>query len=140
MLAFTTRSKAVFLALAIFLLGMVCGAVVDRQIILKRARSAAAWWQGRGEGGRPDVKNRMLDRYERELDLNAAQKRKLAAILEVSRSEMGEIRKGVRGKLEAVARDTRTQIRELLTPEQQEKFNKLRERRRRRRHRPPRRP
>ena len=131
MALFTAKSKAVLLALAIFLLGMVCGAVADRWAISKRYRPFAGRWQDRGRTS-GDQKDRMLARYQKELDLTEEQQEKLARILEESRQSMGGIRRSIRDRLDTVARDTRTSIRELLTPEQQEEFDKMSEKFRRR--------
>ena len=51
MRSLTTRTKAVLLALAIFILGMVCGAIADRHFLLERYRGFSGRWRGR-EGGR----------------------------------------------------------------------------------------
>ena len=137
MALFTAKSKDVLLALTIFVLGMVCGAVVDRWAISERYRPFASRWQARGKTS-GDQKDRMLARYQKELDLTEEQQTRLAKILEESRRSMGKIRRSVRDRWDAVARDTRSSIRELLTPEQQEKFDKMSEKFRRRR--PARRP
>ena len=137
MRSLTTRTKAVLLALAIFMLGMVCGAIADRHFLLGRYRAFSGRWRGREGGPPPGQKDRILARYERELDLSQEQKAKLMAVLEVSRKSMGEVKRGVRDRLDTVAHDTRAQIRELLTPAQQEKFDKLGKRFRERRPRPP---
>jgi Spy/CpxP family protein refolding chaperone len=133
----STRTKAVLLALAIFAIGMVCGAIADRHVLTGHYRAFSSGWRGRDRKPPLEVKNRILARYERELDLSPDQKAKLMEILEESRRSMGEIRRGVRGEMDAVARDTRSRIRDLLTPAQQEKFDKLGERLRGRRPRPP---
>lgn len=132
----TTRTKAVLIALAIFILGAVCGALLDQYIPGSRYRPSAGRWDGRHRPP-PDLKHRMLAFYERELDLTPEQKERLTTVLEESRSAMVEIRHGVREKMDTALRETKSRIRELLTPEQQEKFDRLGKRFRERRPRPP---
>lgn len=84
---------------------------------------------------------------DRELDLTAEQRRQLREILADSRREAEALRRDLAPRLREVMERGDERIRELLTPEQRERFDELRRHHRRRserffggargRHRPP---
>ena len=73
----------------------------------------------RGHRGNP------LQHMTRNLDLTAEQQAKIQPILEQSRPQLVAIRQEAMQKAKAVRDNTVTQIRPILTPEQQQKFDAL---------------
>jgi Spy/CpxP family protein refolding chaperone len=72
----------------------------------------------------------MRARFERQLKLTPDQKAKVDAIFQAGRQQMDQIYAEIRPRLEALRDSTSVQIRQLLTPEQQLKFDKLEAKRR----------
>ena len=105
-----TRKKGFLLLAVVFLLGIVCGGALvfigTRTLVPNERR-----------GGRlhPD------GGIQRQLDLDEEQSEKIRAILDETR-----------GEIETISRESRGRIREVLTPEQLEKFDEMRSRFRRR--------
>ncbi len=123
MLSLSSRSKAVLLALGLFLLGGVCGATVERWMLLGRGRPPWAFSSRRPPFRGPRSEERLLHHFTQNLDLTQEQAQKIKQILDESREQMmaqrSEIDKGIKGLMSA----TRSKIREILTPEQQEKYD-----------------
>jgi len=99
------RASASLVLVATFTLGMIAGAA-----ILHLARPAPGPFPPAGPVGPPPV-----ERLQRELGLDATQMDELDRILASSRESM-------RGEAER----TRERIREILTPEQRERFDAMR--------------
>ena len=76
-----------------------------------------------GEG--KHFQERMLKRFDRKLNLSSDQEERLALILEQKRGKIDALRKEIRPKFEEIRNMTRTEIRQILTPEQQTKFDKM---------------
>ena len=66
-----------------------------------------------------------VERLTRTLDLNADQQAKIQAIFDQARPQMKAARQEAREKMRAVREQTMAQIRPILTPEQQQKFDAL---------------
>ena len=73
----------------------------------------------RGHRGNP------LEHMTRNLDLTAEQQAKIQPIIEQSRPQLIAIRQEAQQKAKAVRDNTVSQIRPILTPEQQQKFDAL---------------
>ena len=76
----------------------------------------------------PDPKQfreRYLDKLERELSLTAAQRPQVAAILDRTGDGFRELRERMNPEFEAIRRQQRQDIRALLSPEQQGKYQKM---------------
>lgn len=85
-----------------------------------------AWWivpRGvhRWEHGQPQA--RLLERFTRRLRLTAEQRAQVATILEATRQKIEALRAESRPRFEAIRNSTRAEIRQLLTPEQQQTFD-----------------
>jgi len=65
------------------------------------------------------------ERFYKELQLTPEQRAKVDAIFKSGHNDIDKIFTETRAKMEAVRDTTRTQIRKLLTPEQQGTFDKL---------------
>lgn len=64
----------------------------------------------------------MLDKFSRKLELTPDQKEKVKAILEAKRQKIKALREQVGPKFEEIKSSTEAEIRKILTPGQQEKF------------------
>jgi Spy/CpxP family protein refolding chaperone len=67
----------------------------------------------------------MLERFSRELKLTPDEKEKMSRILDAKRDQISALRNEIHLKFEEVRNSSKEEIRKILTPEQQEKFDKL---------------
>jgi Spy/CpxP family protein refolding chaperone len=101
-------------ALVIFLLGLAAGALAPRAFY--------AWTHG-------DAQERRQDRFERmseELKLSPEQQVKVQQIFGDTRSQLQELRKESEPRFDEIRRQADERIRQVLTPEQWERFQKNR--------------
>lgn len=68
---------------------------------------------------------RIVARFNSALKLDAGQKGQVEALLKAKHEKMKALHDEVRPRAEELRRSTRAEIRKLLRPEQQEKFDKL---------------
>ena len=110
--------------LLIFAIGFVAGALTMNVYRARRASTAAESHRSRFEG------------VMEQLNLTAEQRDQVKAIFEEARAQLAEMRKESGPKFHEVREHTDARLREILTPEQWEQFQKLtsghRERRSRR--------
>ncbi len=133
MFSLSNRVKALFLALGIFVLGVVCGATVERWILLSQNRPFNfkgppphdSFRGGRG-GGRGPAEH-LMQRFTHELDLTPEQEQQIKRILDESRESIQKLRHETHAMLENQTRGVREKIRELLTPDQQKKYDQISE-------------
>ena len=133
MLALSSRSKAVLIALAIFVLGMFCGSVAERwmgRYMGPPEGGRFSRWgpPPRGERGGPASGPKMLGRLSRELDLTEEQQEKIKSILKKSRDQMRDVHREVEKTIKPILEKSKAEIREVLTPEQWEAYDRLSER------------
>ncbi len=76
----------------------------------------------RGAGDR-HFQERLLQQFTAKLHSSPDQRAKVAAILEAKRQKIDALRADIRPKFEEIRTSTRTEIRQLLSPEQQQKFD-----------------
>jgi Spy/CpxP family protein refolding chaperone len=120
--------------LAVFCFGAAAGILIgmrmDRSDVpwrrLPGADRAAGLRGGPGAGPPPQV---LLERLTRELDLDQSQREQIRTVLEASRGRVIALQRDVRGRFDDEQRTLREEIRKVLTPEQQEKFERTLERR-----------
>ncbi len=118
----TDRSKTrtiVIAALALvvtFIAGFVVGAVVDRFLTMHRpgVRRPPAM-----------VAHAMLERLDHRLDLTDQQRVQIEAILEKRHDRIHSLQESIHPKVQAEIQQTNAEIERVLTPEQREKFQKL---------------
>ena len=79
----------------------------------------------RSWGGGKHFQERMLKRFDAKLSLTPDQEEHLARILEQKRGKIDALRREIRPKFEEIRKTTRVEIRQILTPEQQTKFDKM---------------
>jgi hypothetical protein len=77
---------------------------------------------GRGRGGPPP--ELLLERLDAELQLSVDQEARIKTVLEARRERLDTLQRDVRDRFEHEQRELRDEIRAVLTPEQQPKFDK----------------
>ena len=73
--------------------------------------------------GGGQFQQRLLDRFSSKLQLRPEQRNQVAAILEAKRKKIDALRAEMRPQFEELRTSTSTEIRRLLTPEQQKRFD-----------------
>lgn len=71
---------------------------------------------------------RMLQHFSSKLDLNSEQRQQVAAILEDKRQKMQTLRAEIHPKFKELRDTTSVEIRNVLTPQQQKKFDLMQKR------------
>ena len=124
--------------LVVFGVGLAGGVVLNRSFVRRASFDRLSdRWRGpidvgpggqgpgggprRGAGPPPGV---LVDRLARELDLTADQRTKIEEVLAARRTRLETVQREVRERFDAEQRGLRDEIRKVLTPEQQEKFDK----------------
>lgn len=123
------RWKSILGVLLVFLLGALAGAAVEHRVDRYCVEGVLS---GRG-GATADL---IVRRLSRSLDLDAAQRDQVRAIVTETRRDIVLIRKPVQGQVEAAIERSRARVRAILRPDQQEKFDRIQAERRKRRERP----
>lgn len=137
MISLSSRTKALFIALGIFILGAICGVLGQRYV--QQAERPPFFAENFRRGGPPRV-DRLLEMMTQHLALTEEQRTSIENILRESREEIGDIRARVREQMHARETSVREKIRAVLTEEQREKYDATMRRMDRRRlqdHRPP---
>jgi len=75
--------------------------------------------------GKGPMQQHMIDRFSKELNLSAGQKQQVAAIFETTRPKMDALQAEVRPKFEALRKETQSEIKKILTPDQQKKMDAI---------------
>lgn len=113
------RSAGLLAVLGVLVVGVAIG-VVGTHLFYARMM--------RRPGGPPGFMGGSFgDRLEGHLDLTADQRRQIDEILTRTREEAEMLRHEMQPRLRALFETTETEIEAILTPEQQEKFRRLRE-------------
>jgi Spy/CpxP family protein refolding chaperone len=123
------RWKSILGVLLVFLLGALAGAAVVHRV---DRQGVEAVLSGRG-GATVDL---IVRRLTRSLDLDPAQRDQVRAIVTETRRDIVGIRKPVQAQVEAAIERSRARVREILRPDQREKFDRIQAERRKRRERP----
>ncbi len=91
--------------------------------------TGVGWWAGRDlfprRWGWEQRYQRMLERFSSELKLTPEQKDRVKVLLEAKRQKMETLRAEARPRYEEVRISTQTEIRKLLSPEQQKRFDRM---------------
>ena len=96
-----------------FVLGLACGRWMGLQVFRCR-------W-----GGPERSQQHLLHVFNKQLHLTTNQQQRVAAILEEKRKKIDALRAELRPRFEEVRESTRTEIRQLLTADQQQAFDAL---------------
>ena len=99
-----------------FIAGFIVGAVVDRFLTMHRPgfRRPPAM-----------VADAMLERLDNRLDLTDQQRVQIESILEKRHERIHSLQESIHPKVQAEIQQTNAEIERVLTPEQREKFQKL---------------
>lgn len=113
-----TRTTAVAVVLAAFVAGLVVGVAGDR-VYLIHTRQYLPSRAGRS------MTQRLADRLDRELHLDATQRTRVEAILEAHRQRIDAIWSSVRPQVDKELAATNSEIDQILTAEQKPKFKAI---------------
>jgi hypothetical protein len=112
--------KSILLLVLVFLAGLAVG-VVGTRVVVRRAVQQAIT--------HPEKMQSLMERnLTRRLHLNSDQQVKLRAILTDTRSQLGDLRKQFQPQAAKALHDADQKISALLTPEQQARYDKFKER------------
>lgn len=124
----TTRAKGYLVLGAVFVLGAAAGGAGAHAFDARRHAAVL------GEGGRRVFEMRRMHALSRKLDLDGAQEQKIGAIFEAEHAEMRTLSRDMMDKCGQPLRDHKAkieaQIRAVLRPDQQKRFDELVEERR----------
>lgn len=136
-----TRVWFSLFVLAVFCVGLALGLVLGRRLSPPPQR--AGMFMGSpgargGPGGRGARGGLLIERLDRELQLTADQKTRVQTIFDERRSRLEAIQLDIATRAEQEQRDLQAEVRKVLTPDQQARFNRwLDQQPRGRRGRPP---
>ncbi len=112
-----TRLKVWLVVMGVFALGCITGASLDGAYRLRAGGERREMHGGRRSSGE------VLEKMRRDLSLNDNQATEIGRILEQTHNEYRSLRAEVRPRYDLIRQNARTQIRSLLTPEQQKVFD-----------------
>lgn len=91
--------------------------------------TGAGWWAGRElfprRVDRQQRYQQMLERFGTQLNLTPEQKEQVKVLFEAKRQKMKALREETRPRYDEIRRAAKEDIRKLLTPEQQKKFDQM---------------
>lgn len=114
--------------LVVFAVGLAGGVLIGRRMprerpverVLRAPRDMTSPLDGRRGGPMRGV---LVERLARDLELTAEQRTKIDAILAEGRARLETLQRDARQRFDEEGRGLRAQIRDVLTPEQQRKFD-----------------
>ena len=112
-----SNRKAVVLVLAVFVLGILLGALATYM-------AGGRVWAGR-DGHGPRGRARLMEQLTQDLSLTAEQQKQLDAILAETQKKYEVLYEPVRAQADLVRQQGRENIRAILTPEQRTKFEEV---------------
>jgi Spy/CpxP family protein refolding chaperone len=112
------------LIVVVFVLGGVTGVSLDR-LYLAKSGPARFGPADHGGPGRPRGPGRMIERMKSDLNLNDEQVARIRTIFEESRKELSPSRFAECPGVKEARLRTRTRVREVLTPEQQKRYDEI---------------
>jgi Spy/CpxP family protein refolding chaperone len=128
------RWTAVIVIGAIVAASVVAGIAIDR--VLLRAPTAPPMFSDTGfhplssalRSPTPEERRRLRGQLSRELALTPAQDSAIDAIMMQRAGEFSALREAIRPRVERLVSDVRTDMEQVLTPEQREQFRRLQQR------------
>ena len=132
------RALATLVVVVALLTGIVVGMAADRRIVMHLhggpfggrfgagGRGPRGAWGGDGSHSGPT--GRMRQRFASELGLSPAQEIQVDSIMGLSMAQRHAIEDSVRPRMHAILDSTRSQIENILTPGQRQKFEAWRSR------------
>ena len=126
------RAWFALFVLVVFCVGLAGGILIGRRLpgerpfdlLLRGPRDFGPPLAGDGRRGGP-LRGRLIERLSRDLDLTTEQRTKIDAALAASRSRLDAMQNNVRDNFDAERRAIREEIRNVLTPAQQQKFDQV---------------
>jgi Spy/CpxP family protein refolding chaperone len=127
-----TRVWFAMFVLAVFCVGLAGGVLIGRRLpserpidrLLRGPRDFGPPLPGEGRRGGP-IRGLLVERLSRELDLTSEQRAKIDAALASARTRLDALQKDVRERFDGERRAVRDEIRAVLTPSQQQTFDRL---------------
>jgi Spy/CpxP family protein refolding chaperone len=113
-------ATATFVLIAAFVGGLLTGVLAERTLLGPPVAEAATGVAAPRPGSAED-----RERLARELGLTSEQQAQIDAILDEQQTQIRSIMRETRPRTRAVLRETRSRIEEVLTPEQQARFEEL---------------
>jgi len=110
--------RPIYCILVVFILGTLCGTLGTHLFYKCRMDSII------GERGQ-QREERLVNRLDRKLDLDAGQKEQVRAIVHETQEEVRQVRRQFRPQMEATLEKAQTKIGALLTPEQRKKYEQM---------------
>lgn len=108
--------RAILYLAAIFVLGVVVGALGERLVERRWGWEHQSWQERRAH---------VVDRFTKELNLTPQQRDQLARILDETGQQYQALHEQVRQQYNAIRQSGRQRIREILTPEQRTRFEEI---------------
>jgi len=110
--------RPIYCILLVFLLGTLCGALGTHLVYKCRMDSII------GERGQ-QREERLVNRLDRKLDLDARQREQVRAIVRETQQEVRQVRRQFRPQMDAAIGKAQVKISALLTPEQRKKYEQM---------------
>jgi len=110
------RLKVPGVLVAVYVLGIATGALGFTLYRTYSAPPSPARWQGRFD------RERYVGRLTEALQLQEGQRQQLERILDDARDEFGKLRQTIAPQVQAIKERTRVRIRQMLAPDQQQRF------------------
>jgi Spy/CpxP family protein refolding chaperone len=123
-----TRLWFALFVVAVLGVGFVAGLIVGRRIATSPEFVGGGPGGGRppgpgGRGGGPPSPRRLVERLDRDLQLTDDQEARIQQIFETRRPALERTQRDMRERMEQEQRELTAEIRGVLTPEQQPKFD-----------------
>ncbi len=113
--------------LAVFCVGLTAGTLIGRRMvgpIMPPGPAFGAFGPGRPGRGGPGAE-RLVERLTADLQLTPEQRVQVEGVLKSRRERLNQLQHDVRERFEREQQELRTEIRKVLTPEQQQKYDRL---------------
>lgn len=126
-----TRIWFSLFVLAVFVAGMGAGILVGRRMNPGPLFGPPPPFEGRGGRGGPPgppPPDALIDRLDRDLGLTADQRSAIQKIFETRREPLERVRREMRDRMDQEQRELQAEIRKVLSPEQQPRFDEWLER------------
>lgn len=128
------RSLAVVVMVAIMLAGIVAGVAIDRMLLTSPARTTVFPDTGFHplssalRSPTPEERRRIRADLSRQLALTPSQDSAFEAIMMQRAGEFSALREEIRPRVERLVSDVRSDMEQVLTPTQRERFRRLQQR------------
>ena len=120
-----TRIWFSLFVLAVFCVGLGSGVLIGRRVVPLSPGGPGFGMRGMGPGtGGGPAPGRLIERLDSELHLTSDQRAQVERIFETRRQGLEAVRNDVLARAEKEQRELQAEIRKVLTPEQQQRFDK----------------